>query len=142
MLEKDFQTKFNRWLRYVYKKTGAFELKITHEKSIPFSAVKDHQVAALLAAKGEGIAYKISDESSGFKPFDCFFLNNVGGWVVIWYYNNSLQRGHKRLGDVGLERSSFYLIDVDDWIQEKSESKRKSLTEERAKEIGEAYSFP
>lgn len=122
MKEKDFQTKFNLWLKYVHKKTGAFELKLTHEKSIPFSAVLDHQEAALSAAKHANIAYKISDESSGFKPFDCFMLVQVPAYVVIQFYH----RGCK----------DFYLLDIDDWLNEKQHSVRRSLTEERAAQIG------
>lgn len=120
--EKDFQTKFNKWLRHTWNKSGAFELKICKEKSFNFSLVKTHQVEALFATKHNKIAYKIPDDSVGYKPYDTMFFCKAEAWVVIMFY----QRGEKK----------FYMIDIDDWKKEIENSKRKSLTKERAAEIG------
>jgi len=119
--EKDFQSHFSKWLQYEFPtKSAAFELKLCKGKSMPFSAVQDHQLAALKAVKSKGIIYKIPD--TGFQnPFDCFKLKSNYSFVVIMYY----KRGQKE----------FFMIDIDAFISEKMTSKRKSLTEKRAKEI-------
>lgn len=124
MKEKDFQTKFTRWLKSgTDLPTGCFELKLAKGSSMPFSAVQDHQIAALQIAKHNRLAYKIADDSQGSKPFDCFLLVGSGAWVVIQFW----ERGKKE----------FFMIDVDDFVKEMATSKRKSLTPERAKEIGQ-----
>lgn len=126
MKEKDFQVKFTRWLRYRYLGSGAFELKICKGTSLAFDAVQPHQVDALLAVKNTGLEYKIPDDTRGSKPFDCFRLQG-DAFVVIMFY----QRG----------TNEFYLIDVDTWVREIATSDRKSITEDRAKEIGTRGEF-
>lgn len=127
MKEKDFQTKFTRWLRYRYLHgSGAFELKICHEKSLPFSAVQTHQEEALASVAREGIEYKIPDDTRGTKPFDCFSLRGEA-YVVIMFYKRGC--------------NEFYMIDIDRWLQERATSSRKSLTEDRAKKIGVRCEF-
>jgi penicillin-binding protein-related factor A (putative recombinase) len=116
MKERDFQTTFNHYLKAVYKKTGAFELKQTKSQSIAFNSVVPHQVQALLHAKNSVLVYKIPD--MGYQnPFDVFCLTNVDAFVVIKYPD------------------FFCLIDINDWVQEVKISTRKSLTADRAKEI-------
>lgn len=124
MLERDFQTRFSRWLKYKHSRNAVFELKLTNEPSLPFSDVKDHQVANLKAAKDGHIIYKIPDDTFAQKPFDCFALYGVEACVVVMF---NVKRGTRH----------FYMIDVDDWILERDvRSPRKSLTEERAAAIG------
>jgi len=125
MREKDFQTRFNRWLKYSNFGSGAFELKLTKKKSIPFSAVKEHQINALWQVKNKKFIYKISDEDRRQKPFDCFMLNCADAFVVIMFY----RRGQK----------TFYMIDIADFLIEKKTSTRRSLTEKRCSEIGTSY---
>lgn len=126
MKESGFQTKFTKWLKYgTDTPTGAFELKLAKGPSMPFNAVLSHQIAALQIAKHSRLAYKIADDSQGSKPFDCFLLQKTGAWVVIQFW----ERGEKE----------FFMIDVDDFVKEMEQSDRKSLTPERAKEIGKAY---
>lgn len=122
--EKDFQKEFNKWVKYKYEGSGAFELKICKGKSLPFNAVKDHQIDNLRIAKhsDKGLVYKIPDDSIGVKPFDSFKLVCVPSFVVIMFY----KRGQKE----------FIMIDVDKYVEEVNNSERKSLTEDRAKEIG------
>jgi len=121
--EKDFQRLFSKWLKHRFGGSGAFELKITQGgRALPFSAVQDHQKEALFNAHIRSIVYKIDDSGIGQKPFDCFKLDKVPAYVVVMYY----QRGCKH----------FYMIDIETWIREKKNSHRKSLTEDRAKEIG------
>lgn len=126
MKEKDFQTKFTRWLRYRYPGVGAFELKICKGLSLPFDAVQPHQISALLAVKNTGLEYKIPDDTRGSKPFDCFRLLGSASVVVMFY----------RLGT-----KHFYLIDVEKFVEESTTSTRKSLTEDRAAIIGTRGEF-
>lgn len=122
--EKDFQTDFGRWLKVIYRNTGAFELKLSKTGTLPFSAVKPHQRDALFHAKRNVMAYKIPDDTYSQKPFDCFSFAGVPAFVVIMF------RGKQK---------HFYLIDIDRWIREQNTSGRKSITEERAAEIGYRY---
>jgi hypothetical protein len=126
MKEKDFQIKFGHWLRNSnFSATAAFELKICKSKSLSFNAVKEHQVNALYLAKNRKLFYKIPDEGLSLKPFDCIILNGAQAYVVVQFY----ARGQRE----------FVMIDVDSWIAEIRESTRRSLTESRAKEIGDVF---
>jgi penicillin-binding protein-related factor A (putative recombinase) len=127
MKEKDFQTKFNSWLTNRFVGSGAFELKLTHEKSLPFSAVQEHQIHALQMVKYKSLVYKISDSGIGTKPFDCFKLENCPAFVVVMFY----KRGQK----------DFFMIDVDAFMTEMHTSERKSLTPETALRIGTRYTL-
>lgn len=122
--EAAFQTKFNRWLKYEYKRkrvvSSAFELKSATSSALPFAEVRLHQKESLLAAKHSRMVYKIPDDSIGYKPFDCFVLDSSAAFIVVQYPSGV-----------------FYLVDIDAWCAEESTSKRRSLTEERAKEIAE-----
>ncbi len=117
--EADFGSTFRHWLRANPLLNAAFELKQTTGNSIPFSVVKDHQVAALQAADSDvGILYKAPDDSRGVKPFDFFYLRRALAFIVIKY------------------PKFFVIIDIETFIKERDViSKRKSLTAGRAKEI-------
>ena len=116
MLEKDFQSHFNKWIKAKFKKTAAFELKLCRGNSLPFNAVQPHQSRALYEAKNGQIIYKIPDV--GYQnPLDSFCLSGVPAYVVIKYPN------------------FFCLIDIDDWLNEVKMSDRKSLISTRAQEI-------
>lgn len=117
--EADFTTKiFRPWLlAQPHFYSAAFELKQTGTNSLSFSAVKDHQVSALLAVRGNGLLFKIPDDSRGQKCFDMFFMKNDEAYVVIRY------------------PKAFVLIDIDAFIDERKRSSKKSLILEKAKEI-------
>ena len=127
MSEADFQQRFSRWLKYTWKKTAAFELKLCRKGALAFSALAPHQRTALLNAYRGVITYKIPDTGVLQKPFDCFTMSNVMAFVVVMFY----KRGCK----------DFYIIDIEAWIAEENGSDRKSLTEKRAGEIGAKFSF-
>lgn len=123
--ERDFQTKFRDWLAYNWHGgTAAFELKFIKDKNaIPFSNVKLHQIRGLKLAQ-KRLIWKISDMSIEQKPFDCFILVKAFAFVVICWNDGS---------------GYFYIINVDDFEKEKETSLRKSLSIERASEIGIKY---
>ena len=121
--EKDFQTIFNKWVRHNHTGSSAFELKVTPSAALPFDHVQTHQEAALSAAKHSKFIFKIPD--AGWQnPFDSFILSGASAFIVVMFH--SKERGQKE----------FVMIDIDAWLTERENSTRKSLTEERAKEIG------
>ncbi len=122
--EKDFQTEFNKWAKIIYRRNGVFELKHSKGNSIPFEAVKPHQVSALYAAKHGILAYKIPDDSYAQKPFDSFCLSGVPAFVVLMFNGKA---------------KHFYMIEIETWMQTKQNSERKSITEEQASIIGSKY---
>ena len=116
--EAKFQTEFNKYLRDVYKKTCAVELKHTRGKSsLPFNEVKDHQIRALQIVNRGVFAYKISDFDMGYKPFDGFCLAGERAFIVIKY------------------PSFFCMIPVETFVLERDRSTRKSLTASRARDL-------
>lgn len=123
--EADFQTKFSKWKIYNKKCSALFELKFTKGISIAFSRLEEHQEKALLKAKHSQICYKMPDDNFSQKPSDMFCIYKGGGYVVIIFY----KKGTK----------NFYIIDIDKWIEERNTSDRKSITEDRAKAIGEYH---
>ena len=126
MKESDFQTAFRD------KNTihGVFELKLCKGKSLPFSALADHQETALLAASSpEGLFHKITDQPifagskvrfTKPKPFDCFMLKNTNAYVVVMWW-------------VPRKKKKAYYIRIQDWILASGKAGRKSITEDIAR---------
>jgi len=121
--EAQFTTKFQKWLKYKWSKepNAYFELKVSRGISLPFSDVKEHQIFNLLQPR---IIHKFSDALRWGTLFDVILCTGKG-YVVIQYY----KPGNKE----------FFIIPIKDFLKEKETSKRKSLTEDRAREIGGSY---
>ena len=119
--EASFTLLFRHWLKANPMRTAAvFELKQTQTDSFPFKNVEEHQLEALAAAWGpEGLIYKISDQSQGYKPCDIVYFRLSPAYIVIKY------------------PKFFCLIHASAFGAEMKTSTRKSLTSERAKEIAE-----
>jgi len=118
--KKIFKLNFLNGSNINFHKTAVFELKLARGNSLPFSAVQEHQINALLNAKHAHIIHKIPDV--GYQnPFDCFMIKGSEAYVGVMYNREK----------------EFFLIDVDVFLKEKEESERKSLTKERAAAIGE-----
>lgn len=109
-----------------------YELKICKGTSLPFDAVREHQAKALLSAT-TGLFHKLIDPPIFYggktrfnapRPFDCFYLSNVPGFVIIWFY-------HPRQPKV------FCKIPIQQWLNEQVTCGRKSIPEKRAEELGE-----
>jgi len=124
MKERDFQTTFGK------RNTihGVFELKFTKGKSLPFSALAEHQEKALLAVAGDGLYHKISDfpifADSGArftkpKPFDCFYLSQTMAYVVVVFW-------------ISRKKKNVFYIKIEDWIEMRNRANRKSMTEDMA----------
>ena len=127
MKEKDITSPILKHLKYRYGSTCAIEIKICKTGSLPFSRLEEHQKNALLLTKHGCVVHKIPD--AGYQnPFDAFMLCHEPAFVVIMFW----ERGKKE----------FFVIDIDVWVAEESSSKRKSLTEDRARDIGDAFFLP
>lgn len=122
--EAGLQTRFRKWWKYNWNENSIFELKYCRGKALPFNAVKKHQIQNLQNAKHRKIFVKISDSAIGTKEADCFSLAKSSSYIVVQYA--SKKRANK----------TFYMIDVDVFSREMQKSDRKSLTEERAGQIG------
>lgn len=131
MKERDIQVRFGKWLKNnPHPLSSAYELKLCKGTSLPFSAVKEHQITALLAVKDGGLYHRITDQPwmkdrpafTYKKPFDCLWLNKISAYVVVVFY-------------VPRTPKIAYFIDILDWTKEVSLSTRKSITLKRASEI-------
>lgn len=131
MKEANMQSLFKMWLGCnMPKVTTVYELKIEKGKAMLFNRVADHQIVGLRQAKYAGLYYKLPDTlamGAGMrfnikKPFDTMVITKAEAYLVVMFYEPK-------------KNKTCYFIDVDDFIKEKAESPRKSLTEERAREI-------
>ena len=127
--EKDFQADFGRWVRGsgVISRSAAFELKVVDGERIPYDAVVEHQIDALLASQRGKLFWKIPDDSLSAKPFDCFLLTAAEAWVVVMFL--AQQRGRRR----------FTMIGAGLWDQARRHADKKSITMEEAESIGLTY---
>lgn len=127
MKESAIQTLFSKVIET--DRNAAYELKIEKGTSMSFEAVRSDQIKALRAVKTSGLFHKIQDfpySTSGMrfakaKSFDCFTLQG-GAYIGICFY-------------VPRKPKEVILIDIDAFIGEAKESKRKSITKPRAIEI-------
>lgn len=121
--ESEFATKFARWAKYNWpsKDNAYFELKVSRTLSLPFSEVSDKQNINLQIKK---FIHKFSDFDRMGTPFDMVCFSGQG-YVVIQYYRP--------------RNKEFFIIPIQTFLKEKETSERKSLLEERAREIGQAY---
>lgn len=75
-----------KWFMKNHPSNVALEIKATKSNTIARSAVKDHQLKALLAVRSkEGLSYKIPDTGHVRLPFDCFQLRNTNSYVVACF---------------------------------------------------------
>lgn len=129
--ESEFQTRLNRWAKAHWSFGSALvECKVSRGKSLPFSAVSDKQERNLLQASTGFFNYTFSDYDRMGTPADCVFLDGVGGaegYVAVQFWRP--------------RNKEFFLIPISEWINEKETSSRKSITEERLKELGFSFVF-
>lgn len=114
--EADFGIEFRRWWEK-HPIRGNFELKHTRgSNSLPFSSVEDEQLVVGKAANSrKGILLRLTVGTTGAPDYVGQIEQPV--WIVIRYPR------------------AFYVISINTFLLEKSRSKRKSLTSERAAAI-------
>lgn len=109
-----------------------FELKICKGTSLPFDALKEHQISALQDAQINGLFHKLTDPPIFYggqmrfnvpRPFDCMYLKNVQAFVILWFYKPRTPK-------------IFIKIPILAWLDLRDKSDRKSITEQMAKDIG------
>ena len=129
--EADFNTRFNKWAFYMWPddKPMYYECKVSRTTRLPFSAVSLKQNTNLKLKK---FVHKFSDFDRMGTPFDGVVFCGKG-YVIVQYWRP--------------RNKEFFVIPVDIFLKEKETSLAlqkpvMSLTEERAREIGETYFFP
>jgi len=121
MTERSLYPLFSHYIRDFWTQGSAvFELKICKGTRLNLKELKEHQERALSMASENSIYYKISDQSQGQKPFDCFFLQRIPAYVVICFYTKGFYPA--------------YFIDIFEWRKFKAHG-AKSITEEECKQI-------
>lgn len=89
--EADITPRIEAWFQKNYHFDVAIEVKATKTGSIPASAVKPHQLKALLQVQTpEGLAYKIPDALHIRLPFDFFVLKNCHSFVVAVFLSHKV----------------------------------------------------
>lgn len=108
---------FRHWLRANPQYTCSHEMKDTRGKNyLAFSEVKQDQIDYAEAIESDhGVWIRVVAIQGG-EP-DYIYMRNQPAYVVIKY------------------PKAFYVIRVKDFVKERDSSSRRSLTEERAKEI-------
>lgn len=106
--EAKFTTIFKKWLHShsFVPSAGAYEIKVTINKRVPFDAVKPHQIEALLAVKHGKFILKIPD--AGWQnPFDVFLMAGQSAYVVVAFLEPR-------------KKVQTYIIDIDMFIEMKN----------------------
>ena len=103
---------------------GAWEIKRTKGNTIPFSAFAEHQISNLIKACKQRLNIKIRDVGVARKEFDGVTLDHSPSWCVCCYPEENKD------GYVA------YAIDVLDWYNERRTSGKKSISKERAEQLG------
>lgn len=114
--EATFGLEFRKWW-VAHPMRGNFELKHTKgTQSLPFAAVEQDQViVANGASSKKGILLRVTVGTTGAPDYVGQVEQPV--WVVIRY------------------PTAFYILSMNTFLLEKSRSKRKSLTEQRAESL-------
>jgi len=131
MKETEFQSLFTKWFPNARKAINmdhsmVKELKVTNTHKFEFKNIKPHQIPFLLRAKHDCVYYKISDQSLGLKPFDCFQVCRVPAYLIILFYKPR-------------QLKVPIWIDVDKFVEFQKTSRYKYITEDQAKEIGISF---
>lgn len=103
---------------------GCWEVKRTVKGALAFSAFADHQISYLMRAKRQRLNIKIRDVGVSRKEFDGMTFEKSPSWCLCCYPADN-KDGY-----------NCYSIDIDDWYNERRTCGRKSLTEDRAKQLG------
>lgn len=114
--EADFGLVFRHWIEKSPYRTATFEMKYARSNnSIAFSEVTEKQIAYALAVRSDkGVLIRNVDKD-GIPDYT--YLRSEPSYICVKF------------------KKSFCLIDPETWVLESKRSKRRSLTESRAKDI-------
>ena len=123
--ESKFHSKVMRWLKYnldKFPKSFLIESKVVRpgSKSFPFAELSEKEERLLFLAKHKTILQTHSDYSQLGTNCDASCISG-GGFIFLQW----VERGNKE----------FFVIDIGDFIDARETTTRKSLTEERARDI-------
>jgi len=129
-----FTTKLKKYIRAEAKKdkqplSVAYEIKVTTSKSIPFDAVTEHQMKALLAVREGLFMYKIPD--AGWQnPFDMFLMSQQEAYIVLAFLEPR-------------KKASVWFVDALVYrdIIEDNKGVRKSSTETLLQKYSDEYDY-
>lgn len=124
-LEAKFGSRFGRWVHYKWDgPTFHFELKVARNGSLPFRAISDKQKTNLRIARKK-FYHKFSDIARLGTPFDGTFTRDAESYVVIQFDKP--------------QNKEFFMCPIEEILIEEDRSERKSLTEERCRDLFPAY---
>ena len=121
MTEKSYYAKITKYYNAIADCSMAVELKITKGNTLSFKCLPPHQ-EEFLVQSGRTLGYKIDDTGRRKKPFDIFVLYHAFAVIVAIFYRP--------------RDTEIYEIGIKDFLNEKYNSGKKSLTLERARQIG------
>lgn len=121
MIESSYYADLTKYYERTTTCSVAWESKFSRNHRIPFSDLPAHQEKFLLKAE-ESYGFKIPDNGRGQKPFDGFVLHKAISLFIAIYF---LPR-----------QTEIYEIPIRVFLNEKYTSIEKSLTKQRASEIG------
>ncbi len=119
--EAKWQQVWSQYVRIANKNEQYFyyELKQTKTNSFPFSNFEPHQIHSLLALQKNGLVWKHSDADPRLKPCDGQSTPPLPTFVVIKF------------------PGAFYMIPINDFLNEQYVSGKKSITLQESKKIAE-----
>lgn len=121
MTEKSFYPAIGKHYTKTATMTTPWEAKFTRSNYINFNALPPHQEEKLLQSE-RSLNYKIPDAGIGQKPFDGICMVKARPVFVAIYYKP--------------RETEVYEIPIRTFLKEKYQSGKKSLSLERAREIG------
>lgn len=124
MTEKSYYAKINKhYLSHSkeYNNNIVWEAKFTRTSRIAYRALANHQEESLVKAQ-RAYAIKLADVGLALKPFDGGMFYKASGFFIAIYFT--------------YRKTIVVEIPIDNFLHEKYSSKEKSLTKQRALEIG------
>lgn len=89
--EAEITPRILEWMQKTCPFDWFIEIKATKNNTIPRSAVKPHQLQALLACKSKkGFKHKISDIGRVKQPFDAFGCKLAHSFVVVCFLKHKV----------------------------------------------------
>jgi len=80
-----------KWFLINHHSNCLVEIKVTKTNTIPFNAVKPHQLKALQQVRTpEGMTHKMSDASRTRQPADFWLMKNATSFVVACFLKDRI----------------------------------------------------
>jgi hypothetical protein len=126
--EAEITTRIKKYMTMFWPKSCAWEVKVAGESGrIYFNQFETHQLLSLQAVANRSFSFKIGDH--GFQnPFDGFTFVRAHAYVILVYPQYSTRE--------------FFVVPINAWIQEECTQKARSVTHQRASELGYTCVLP